>query len=622
MPDIILWIIYTVLRKPESNRHRYQITEEANMAISPDRTDASLETLDRIREVTLQEFSSLFTPGRKIWTLRNLQLHHMLFVEQFDEGEGSFFEKYRGQLSEAEDDILQLGAEMLYIQQLFTKSTGSKRKIENTKTILDWSTRTVEIPQWALNGSDGYSMDQSFNQHRPFHLAWINEYMLHWHELSSEQRKELLSDPWMYRADVLGFEPTIKAFQPMREAWLYMIFPDSFEDMSSRRNKAAIHKAFSHLLDGGPTKNIDKDLYDIRQALYKEYGDPFFYYRKPLLPMWKPDKKDPKAIKKTSKKKAFKQVVQSKSKDGDYELEKILGELGAELFLEPDDVLSRWATLLLEKGQVIMQGPPGTGKTFIARKMARVITGDPRRVTLVQFHPSYAYEDFVEGYRPAGANHFEVRDGPLKKIAKQASEEPDRRFVMIIDEINRGNIAKIFGELLFLLEYREEEITLQYSDSQFSLPSNLFIIATMNTADRSIALLDMALRRRFRFIDLVPSEPPISGLLGRFLEDNAPDMSYVAQMIDKVNDLIDDRNAGIGPSHFLVDNPETLNDEWAKEIWNHSILPALADRFFDKPSEMSQFAFDTIRDQVTTEAVSKSIEEDSEEDDSAPSDAD
>lgn len=588
------------------------------MARSPDRAEVCFEALKHIRQVTLVDFTSLLEPKRNIWTLQNLKRHHKLFVEQFDEGEGTFFEKYKGQLSEADDDTLQLAAEMVYVQQLFTKSTSPGKKIENTKAILAWGTREVTIPQWAIDGALGYSMDQSFNQHRPFHLAWLNEYILHWHSHSSRLREELLNDPWMFREDVRGFETTLKAFQPMREGWLYMIFPDAFEDMSSRRNKAAIHKAFAHLLPNGPTSNTDKDLFEIREIFHQEHGHPPSYYRKPLLPLWKPEEAETASKKQTPKSHATAKSTQPKVNQDGNGFDTALAELGKQLFLEPSDAIRQWAKLLLEKGQVIMQGPPGTGKTFIARKMAQVITGDPSRVTLVQFHPSYAYEDFVEGYRPAGANHFEVRDGPLKKLAKQANDAPDCKFVLIIDEINRGNIAKVFGELLFLLEYREEEISLQYSDTRFSLPKNLFIIATMNTADRSIALLDMALRRRFRFIDLVPGEAPIAGVLDRFLEENAPDMRHIAQMIDKVNHHIDDRNAGIGPSHYLLENPEALNEEWAQQIWSHSILPALADRFFDKPSEISKFAYDTIHDQVTAEDI-MSIEEDSVEEDNASS---
>ena len=176
-----------------------------------------------------------------------------------------------------------------------------------------------------------------------------------------------------------------------------------------------------------------------------------------------------------------------------------LNALAKELFLT-GGFLEEIDALLEEKRQVIFQGPPGTGKTYIAQAMARHLAGATERVTLVQFHPSYAYEDFIQGYRPTLQGGFELREGPLMRAAEQAKREPGAKHFLIIDEINRGNLAKVFGELYFLLEYRDSAMPLQYSDKEFSVPHNLYIIGTMNTADRSIALVDLALRRRFTFV--------------------------------------------------------------------------------------------------------------------------
>ena len=156
---------------------------------------------------------------------------------------------------------------------------------------------------------------------------------------------------------------------------------------------------------------------------------------------------------------------------------------------------------------MIFQGPPGTGKTYVAQELAKCLAGGKERVTLVQFHPSYAYEDFVEGYRPHlenGQPTFALKSGPLRRAAEDADADPDNMHLLVIDEINRGNVAKVFGELYFLLEYRDHQVRLQYSNEPFSLPKNLYIIGTMNTADRSIALVDLALRRRFSFVEVPP----------------------------------------------------------------------------------------------------------------------
>ena len=175
--------------------------------------------------------------------------------------------------------------------------------------------------------------------------------------------------------------------------------------------------------------------------------------------------------------------------DDDTQPEPDLQTLAVELHV-PVEFLDKIHTLLEDKKQVIFQGPPGTGKTYVAQKLAEHWAESDSNVMLVQFHPSYAYEDFVQGFRPKTADGgqvtFELRDGPLRQIAKRAESDRDGDYYLIIDEINRGNIAKVFGELYFLLEYRNTPMRLQYSDEPFSLPPNLYIIGTMNTADRSI----------------------------------------------------------------------------------------------------------------------------------------
>ena len=238
---------------------------------------------------------------------------------------------------------------------------------------------------------------------------------------------------------------------------------------------------------------------------------------------------------------------------------------------------------------------------------------------MVQFHPSYAYEDFVEGYRPAplegGTAGFVLREGPLKRIAGRAEEAPEETFVLIIDEINRGNLAKVFGELYFLLEYRDERISLQYSDEPFSLPPNLWIIGTMNTADRSIALVDSALRRRFHFAPFLPDEPPVEGLLARWLDEHKPEMSWVAEVVDRTNKKLGRRHAAIGPSHFM---DKDLDEEWVRLIWEHSVLPYIAEQFFGEEDRLDDFALEGLRLGATSpDAGEEQYDGDAEEQDQA-----
>lgn len=273
-----------------------------------------------------------------------------------------------------------------------------------------------------------------------------------------------------------------------------------------------------------------------------------------------------------------------------------LDELAKELMF-PVKFLKRVEKLLEDKRQVIFQGPPGTGKTYTAKKLAACLAGSEERVRLVQFHPSYAYEDFVQGFRPkliGGQPGFELKDGPLLDMAKMARQDPDEKHFLVIDEINRGNLAKVFGELYFLLEYRDEKMRLQYSDSgeTFAMPSNLYIIGTMNTADRSIALVDLALRRRFYFVEFHPKKRPVEGLLHRWLKKNNLDMAWAADIVDRANERLADREAAIGPSYLMK---EGLDEEMARLIWEHNVLPYVEEHLYGQTNRLDEFDFDSLR---------------------------
>jgi 5-methylcytosine-specific restriction protein B len=274
-------------------------------------------------------------------------------------------------------------------------------------------------------------------------------------------------------------------------------------------------------------------------------------------------------------------------------------QLADELLL-PAEWLQRVLELLEDKKQVIFYGPPGTGKTYVARQLARFIAPDDLHRKTVQFHPSYSYEDFVEGYRPRATDEgnvrYELTPGPLRRLAETA-EKSAEPCVLLIDEINRGNIAKVFGELYYLLEYRGDgdQIELQYGSDPFELPDNLLIIGTMNTADRSIALLDAALRRRFHFVAFFPDQWPVDGLLRRWLKRHEPTMVYVADLVDTVNRMLPDRHLQIGPSYFMRPG---LDRQWLERIWSHSVLPYIEEQFFDEPDRAEQFTLSRIEQLV------------------------
>jgi len=282
-------------------------------------------------------------------------------------------------------------------------------------------------------------------------------------------------------------------------------------------------------------------------------------------------------------------------------------DLADELFMSVEP-LQEMIDLLNRRRQLVVYGPPGTGKTFVAKKLAERLAGsqDPSRVRLVQFHPSYAYEDFFEGFRPIESNgvaHFALQSGPLKLMAAEAAkaENQDKPYVLIIDELNRANLAKVFGELYFLLEYREETVRLQYRPTEpFSLPDNLFIIGTMNTADRSIALVDAAIRRRFPFYEMHPQREPVRGVLAKYASRKAVTDDRVA--------LLEELNAAMGQrGHDLHIGPSYLMRDWLGEpgaldlVWRYDILPLLHEHFYGiKPPEMidQEFGLESLRKRI------------------------
>ena len=252
--------------------------------------------------------------------------------------------------------------------------------------------------------------------------------------------------------------------------------------------------------------------------------------------------------------------------------------------------------LLLQNKQIILYGPPGTGKTHVARHLGRWLTGladpPPQRLTVIQFHPAYSYEEFIEGIRPEsreqdGRYHVDYppRPGVFVRFCRQA-EQTDEACVFVIDEINRGNIPRIFGELMLLLEYRDEAVPLPYSGSRFRIPPNVHLIGTMNTADRSIALVDFALRRRFHFFRF-GADPD---LFDRWLARQAPAAPpYLGALYRRLaTEAVDDPDYAIGPGAFM----RNLDEAGLVRLWRRSIMPYLEEYYFDQPARARLWAWD------------------------------
>lgn len=261
-----------------------------------------------------------------------------------------------------------------------------------------------------------------------------------------------------------------------------------------------------------------------------------------------------------------------------------------EVYLDADryDILVR---LLKTKKNLILQGAPGVGKTFTAKRLAYSMMGsrDTSRVMMIQFHQSYSYEDFIMGYRPT-KDEFELHHGPFYEFCKKAQDDDERDYFFIIDEINRGNFSKIFGELLMLIEQdkRGEKIRLIYSNEMFSVPENVYIIGMMNTADRSLALIDYALRRRFAFFNLEPAFHS-EGFQAIMAEVQHTHFSALVEQITALNSTIRKDEAlgdGFQIGHSYLCLSDEITDEWLMSVVHYELLPLLAEYWFDEPSKV------------------------------------
>lgn len=517
---------------------------------------AARQMLDR----GLGENDSAFTPGRPVWTASVAADLKARFADAPLLGSGTFVDKLCVKLGGAPGETVLLAVELFYLHLLAPSNISGSTKRSLLAEVLRIVPEPVEIPKELDKPLDGgiAHVGRSYLSRRDHQFTFLIRFVDAWKALPTEEQIAALNDPWLFR-NVVDSVPIDSAYA-QRFALLHLAFPTTFEAILSQKHRKTILAVFGSLLDS-QTGDEDRDLVAIREKLEVAAGGPIDYYHGELTEKWHTSNDTAKPPLET--------------------LPAATKELAQRLFVD-QSWLDETIELLGEKRQLVLYGPPGTGKTYLAQELAMHITeqtGGSYR--LVQFHPSYAYEDFFEGFRPKqgstqGTINFSLEPGPFKLLAQEAAENPSRAFVLVIDEINRANLAKVFGELYFLLEYRDRAVNLQYSPTEeFRLPSNVFLIGTMNTADRSIALVDAAMRRRFVWQGLFPDEPPVSRVLRGWLAHHRLG-ARPAELLEELNERIADREVKVGPSYLMT--PSVATDAGLRRIWKHQILPLLEER--------------------------------------------
>lgn len=561
-----------------------------------------LAAADVLVQEGLRKGLSAFAPGREIWSASNItRLNHLWVNAKKTEGM-DFVENLALQLDGASEDEKLLMAELVALQLLpIAGAIGHARKRARVDAVLGTMEHKVEVPRVfdEAFGGGTFNPGPAMALHVNNAVTILLNVLHRWAETPDEDQEKALADPRRWRELVFSAEGD--AFPTQRWALLYLVHPSYFGPVVSSEDRRKIREAFIGEIGGAFSDDPDEDLRQIVIALQQKDERPASFYTEPLKSKWSAEGgprgnsanpvRPPVAIgDETPDPRGFRVV------DID------TARLGEELFLDPhwiEDVLRA----LHRRGQVILYGPPGTGKTYVARAIVNALAAPQSAVKRIQFHPSFSYEDFFAGFRPktndAGQLVFELTRGPLREVADAARRDPEVAHVLLIDEINRANISKVFGELYYLLEYRDDPIDVLYAGSgedggsRFSLPSNLLIIGTMNTADRSIALLDSAMRRRFSFFELHPDAPPVKGIVHRWTRRH-PQPLPIAELFDELNDSISDREERIGPSHLL--RPEPLSERDLAAIWSESLMPLLEERHLGTGVDVQQrFGLSALR---------------------------
>ena len=549
---------------------------------------------------------SVFT-DRSLWTRSNFQELQVVFVKNSDsKSSGSFMKQLERQLRSVSADAKCLWAEIIWVYRLIQKqkSIRPENKRKQISIIWNWSGRNFpedhELLSDSVLGAGILNPGVGYHSHIWKELTFFVVAMDEWFSLDENKRVFLIERPWDFASWL--YDTELAPGRMFRHVLLFLLFPDKFEPIVLTDDKRQIVRRLSQgdIFDDSEQLEFDQALLPIRKSLEREHpGKLFLFHSSPILELWKRGAESGRPAKSNET------VSKEGTKPGQLNPNKTynLDIAHQDLFI-PRDKFSRLLASIKSRKNLILQGPPGTGKTFIARRLAWCLIGsnDDSPIEMVQFHQSYAYEDFVQGYRPTDSGGFELKNGVFHRFCERALANSDTPHVFIIDEINRGNLSRIFGELLMLIENdkRNENyaVTLTYSDDRFHVPDNVYLLGMMNTADRSLALVDYALRRRFAFETLEPAYRSGYGRTAfeKYLTDRGANPELARRISDRMAELNESIRANpelgrgfqIGHSYFVPGKDETPSKEWYRNIVDTRIAPLLREYWFDSPEDVEK----------------------------------
>ncbi|MFW5981168.1 MAG: AAA family ATPase [bacterium] len=566
----------------------------------------SYEVFKQFMERCLVEDNSLIWPDMEVWNLENLEMIKTNFIDNPLEG-GHFWDKVFEQFSNLNEGCWRILADALLVYTLPSSYMKPERKYGYIKKVCD--RKNIALPD--MSDEIWNVLNQGFTKttlqyHQKYKQLWVI-FLFSIRVKKRDNRKSFIQNHRAVREElydvVESMEKKVDRSYGMLNAILHLGYPDYYDRMISLRDKKKVVDYYSNLLSDNLKKegNLDDKILEIRKSFEeKEYNNEdkdFDFYLPEIISKWR---------------EGYKTDV---------------GET-----VEEDPLLDDLVKSLRSHKQIILYGPPGTGKTYYAQRLAREViaqdnfekdfselTEEERKhleigpvvsnvkgvkednsiyktskknsyIRFCTFHPAYGYEDFIEGYRPLvseeGRPIFKLNDGVFKTMCIDAINNPDKTFILIIDEINRGDIPRIFGELITLIEPEkrwklekecpETAVVLPASGEIFAVPENVIIIGTMNTADQSIALLDIALRRRFGFRELMPmtellENQEISGInLGKWLKE------LNERVLESVG-----RNLQIGHSYMMKNGKPIKDEEDLIATIKDEILPLLQEYCYD-----------------------------------------